>query len=283
MVPVSVRRAGQQRRAQQPGVGGLRRPAGRRCPTRWTGWPRSAARWTSTRRRCRRSTPARSSRMGDFVAPTLLSMGVRAALQAGQIWCQAVTTNVPGPRIPLYVLGRRMVSAHAYVPIAGGTRCSIGIFSYLNTMTFGINADFDGFPDVDVLSGGIRRGIDELLELARAEQATPEGEPAPARPAATAEAPAGVRAPAGEPRSGPTRPGTSPSPSPGRPARSAPGWCRCSRTTTGSPGSSASPAGPSTRPSAAGRRWSTGRATSATPTRCARRSAAPTSSSTWRS
>jgi hypothetical protein len=52
------------------------------------------------------------------------------------------------------------------VPIAGGTRCSIGIFSYLNTMTFGINADFDGYPDVDVLSGGIRKGIEELLALA---------------------------------------------------------------------------------------------------------------------
>ncbi len=104
--------------------------------------------------------------LGDFVAPTLLSMGVRAALQAGQMWCQAVTTNVPGPRIPLYVLGKRMVTATAYVPIAGGTRCSIGIFSYLDTVTFGINADFDGYPDVDVLSGGIRRGIEELLALA---------------------------------------------------------------------------------------------------------------------
>jgi diacylglycerol O-acyltransferase / wax synthase len=104
--------------------------------------------------------------LGDFVAPSLLSMGVRAVLQAGQMWCQAVTTNVPGPRVPLYVLGKRMTSAHAYVPIAGGTRCSIGIFSYLNTMTFGINADFDGYPDVDVLSGGIRQGIEELLALA---------------------------------------------------------------------------------------------------------------------
>jgi WS/DGAT/MGAT family acyltransferase len=112
--------------------------------------------------------------MGDFVSPALLSMGVRAAMSAGQIWCQAVTTNVPGPRVPLYVLGRRMCSTYAHVPIAGGTRCSIGIFSYLNSMTFGINADFDAFPDVDVLSGGIRRGVDQLLELARAGQATPE-------------------------------------------------------------------------------------------------------------
>jgi diacylglycerol O-acyltransferase len=104
--------------------------------------------------------------LGDYVAPTLLSLGVRAAMQAGQMWCQAVTTNVPGPRVPLYVLGRRMCTATAYVPIAGGTRVSIGIFSYLNTMTFGINADFDAFPDVDVLSGGIRNGIEELMALA---------------------------------------------------------------------------------------------------------------------
>ena len=104
--------------------------------------------------------------MGNYVAPTFLALGVRAALEAGHFWCQAVTTNVPGPRVPLYVLGKRMCSATAYVPIAGGTRCSIGIFSYLKTMTFGINADFDGYPDVDVLSGGIRRGIEELLAVA---------------------------------------------------------------------------------------------------------------------
>jgi WS/DGAT/MGAT family acyltransferase len=104
--------------------------------------------------------------MGDVMAPTLLALGVRASMQAGQTWCQAVTTNVPGPRVPLYVLGKRMVSAHPYVPIAGGTRISIGIFSYLNSMTFGINADFDAFPDIDVLSDGIRRGVDELVEVA---------------------------------------------------------------------------------------------------------------------
>jgi diacylglycerol O-acyltransferase / wax synthase len=104
--------------------------------------------------------------MGDYVAPTLLALGVRSAMQTGQMWCQAVTTNVPGPRVPLYVLGKRMVSAHAYVPIGGGTRVSIGIFSYLDTMTFGINADFDSFPDIDVLSAGIRHGVEELLALA---------------------------------------------------------------------------------------------------------------------
>jgi diacylglycerol O-acyltransferase / wax synthase len=53
--------------------------------------------------------------MGDFIAPTLLALGVRAAMNAGQLWCQAVTTNVPGPRVPLYTS-------------VGGWRCLIPTF-----------------------------------------------------------------------------------------------------------------------------------------------------------
>src|SRR4051812_31575723 len=173
MVPVSVRRPNERGSLNnQVSAVFVDLPVGQADPV---------ARLTAIRRqmdeykRAMQAVDARSIiSMGDFVGPTMLSLGVRATLQAGQMWCQAVTPNVPGPRVPLYVLGKRMCTATAYVPIAGGTRCSIGIFSYLNTMTFGINADFDAFPDVDVLSGGIRRGIEELLEHARAEKATPD-------------------------------------------------------------------------------------------------------------
>jgi diacylglycerol O-acyltransferase / wax synthase len=113
--------------------------------------------------------------MGDFVAPTLLALGTRAAARTSQWFTQAVTTNVPGPPVPLYMLGRRMRSLYAYVPIASGLRMSIGIYSYVGDITFGINADFDAFPDVEVLASGIRAGMDELLELA----GTPEESPTP--------------------------------------------------------------------------------------------------------
>ena len=119
-----------------------------------------------------------------------------------------MTTNVPGPRFPLYVLGKRMVSAHAYVPIAGGTRCSIGIFSYLNTMTFGINADFDGFPDVDVLSGGHperpRRTDRAGRKQAEAEARRGTSRLRPSRDAASgSESAPAKRATAAAPRDGP--------------------------------------------------------------------------------
>jgi diacylglycerol O-acyltransferase len=168
MVPISVRRPDQRGSLNnQVSAVFVDLPVGEPDPVKRLGLIRSQM---DEYKRAMQAVDANSIiGLGDFVAPTLLSLGVRAAMQAGQMWCQAVTTNVPGPRVPLYLLGRRMTSAHAYVPIAGGTRVSIGIFSYLNTMTFGINADFDAFPDVDVLSGGIRKGIEDLMDIAKKE------------------------------------------------------------------------------------------------------------------
>jgi WS/DGAT/MGAT family acyltransferase len=111
--------------------------------------------------------------LAGFAAPTLLALGSRLAFRLPQPVMQTATTNVPGPRVPLYLLGRRMVEIHPYVPIASNIRTAVGILSYLDQLNFGINADFDAVPDIGVLSGGIRRGIDELLDRATATAATP--------------------------------------------------------------------------------------------------------------
>ena len=79
---------------------------------------------------------------------------------------QTGTTNVPGPRVPLYLLGHQLVESHPYVPVFAGVRVATGIFSYLDTFSFGITADFDSFPDVDVIADGIRAGFNELVAAA---------------------------------------------------------------------------------------------------------------------
>jgi WS/DGAT/MGAT family acyltransferase len=111
----------------------------------------------------------------DLVVPPVLAAATRLLMRSQQIWAHAVTTNVPGPRVPLYVLGRRMTSLYAYVPIGAGLRTSIGIFSYVDTVTFGINVDFDAVPDVDVLSKGVADGMRELVSLAAAERRAARG------------------------------------------------------------------------------------------------------------
>lgn len=100
--------------------------------------------------------------MLGFAAPTLLALGSRAAFQLPQPLVQTVTTNVPGPRFPLFILGRQMVEAYPYVPIGDNVRISIAIYSYLDRFSFGITADSSAGPDLNILTKGIRRGLAEL-------------------------------------------------------------------------------------------------------------------------
>jgi len=100
--------------------------------------------------------------MMGFASPALLALGSRAAFGIRQPLVQTVTTNVPGPRFPLFVLGRRLVEIYPYVPIGNSLRIGVAIFSYLDRFSFGITADYNAVPDLDVLAEGIRRGLTEL-------------------------------------------------------------------------------------------------------------------------
>jgi diacylglycerol O-acyltransferase / wax synthase len=109
--------------------------------------------------------------LAGFAAPTLLALGSRLSFRFPQPVMQTVTTNVPGPQFPLYMLGRQLTEIHPYVPIASNIRISVGILSYLGQLNFGINADFDTVPDITVLTAGIRAGFAELTALAAAPRA----------------------------------------------------------------------------------------------------------------
>ncbi|MBO2446390.1 wax ester/triacylglycerol synthase family O-acyltransferase [Actinomadura barringtoniae] len=97
------------------------------------------------------------------VAPALLSLAARLPVRLRQDLVQTVTTNVPGPGFPLYMMGRRVLELHPYVPLTGGIRVATAIISYCGALHFGITGDFDGMPDLDLLAKGIQAGFDELL------------------------------------------------------------------------------------------------------------------------
>ena len=105
--------------------------------------------------------------LSGFAPPMLLALGMRLATRVAQRNVNTVTTNVPGPQFPLYVRGRRMRKAYPYVPLAAQVRVGVAIFSYDGQVTFGITADRDSTPDLDVLVRGIERGMEELLEQCR--------------------------------------------------------------------------------------------------------------------
>ncbi|HYN28360.1 MAG TPA: wax ester/triacylglycerol synthase family O-acyltransferase [Dermatophilaceae bacterium] len=96
-----------------------------------------------------------------------IALGVRAAFHLPQLHLVTVTTNVPGPREPVWMLGRRCRSILPYVPIADRVRVGVSIFSYAGELAFGVTGDFDTAPDVDTLADGIRESVEELRAAAR--------------------------------------------------------------------------------------------------------------------
>jgi diacylglycerol O-acyltransferase len=96
-----------------------------------------------------------------------ISWGLRLGLWLPQRHIATVTTNVPGPRTTLYALGREVQEMLPYVPIADRVRIGIAMFSYRDTLTFGITADYDTTPDIAVLADGIAAAMAELVDTAR--------------------------------------------------------------------------------------------------------------------
>ena len=101
--------------------------------------------------------------LGRYSPYPLASWLVRRAFSLHQREIVTVTTNVPGPRQPLYWMGRRLEEIIPYVPIASTVRTGISIFSYGGSVTFGITGDYAANPDLDVLARGIEHGVSELL------------------------------------------------------------------------------------------------------------------------
>jgi WS/DGAT/MGAT family acyltransferase len=101
-----------------------------------------------------------------FAPPMLLAVGTRVASRASQRNVNTVTTNVPGPQFPLYIAGRQMLEAFPFVPLAGGVRIGVAIFSYNGMMNFGVTGDYDTAPDIAVLCRGIEDGMGALVKAA---------------------------------------------------------------------------------------------------------------------
>ena len=100
-------------------------------------------------------------------APPVLHAFVARALFATRLF-NVTVTNVPGPQMPLYAFGARLERIAPLVPLAADHALGVAVLSYNGGVTFGLNADFDAVPDLDVLREGIRTELAELGELAAA-------------------------------------------------------------------------------------------------------------------
>jgi diacylglycerol O-acyltransferase len=107
--------------------------------------------------------------MENFAPPTILAQASR--LHFSSRMYTLLVTNVPGPQFPLYLLGRELLDV-VPVPFLGGRRAlAVAIMSYHGRVDFGLLADYDGLPDLDVVAEALADSLDELRELTEREEA----------------------------------------------------------------------------------------------------------------
>jgi WS/DGAT/MGAT family acyltransferase len=122
----------------------------------------------------------------DWTPATLLALGARNATR--QLPFHMVVTNVPGPQLPLYLLGSRMLETYPVVPLLDGLGLGIALFSYDGKLCWGFHADYDLVPDLDQFVAFVGEAADELEQIAQ--RARPEPKRA-ARRSAPKSAPLG--------------------------------------------------------------------------------------------
>jgi diacylglycerol O-acyltransferase / wax synthase len=101
--------------------------------------------------------------LAGFAPPTILSQAAR--LQARQRFFNLVVTNVPGPQFPLYLLGHKLQSLYPVVPLARRQALGIAVMSYNGKLGFGLLADYDAIPELELIAREMEQAV---VLLARA-------------------------------------------------------------------------------------------------------------------
>jgi len=76
-----------------------------------------------------------------------------------------VITNVPGPRVAVYLLGARQLASYPVVPLVGSQGLGIALFSYDDGLYWGFNADWDAVPDLHEFVLAIEQEFETLRKL----------------------------------------------------------------------------------------------------------------------
>jgi diacylglycerol O-acyltransferase len=107
--------------------------------------------------------------VNNLAPPTVLAQASR--LNFSTRLFNLLVTNIPGPQLPLYVLGRRLEDLFPIAFLPANHALAIAIMSYDGGIDYGLLGDYDALPDIEVIADGIRDTLDELLEAARSKAA----------------------------------------------------------------------------------------------------------------
>jgi WS/DGAT/MGAT family acyltransferase len=100
--------------------------------------------------------------LADYAPATIFTLASR--LMPFQRSINVGITNVPGPQVPLYCMGARMIEAFPYVGAFAGAAVVVAVLSYNGALGFGLTGDRDAVTDLGVLAEGIEKSLAELAQ-----------------------------------------------------------------------------------------------------------------------
>jgi WS/DGAT/MGAT family acyltransferase len=103
------------------------------------------------------------------LAPPVIHAAIAQTLYATRLF-NVTITNVPGPQQTLYAFGAPLREVHPLVPLAAEHAVGVAVISYDGSLYFGVVADPDVVPDLDVMLDALEHSIGELLTLARSDR-----------------------------------------------------------------------------------------------------------------
>jgi diacylglycerol O-acyltransferase / wax synthase len=113
---------------------------------------------TQTAERKNRARP----RVGSGISGTALAQHAFLRLLAHQRLMNTSITNVPGPPVPLYLAGARLLELFPVVSLAGNFRLVVAVLSYAGQLNLTAVADAASCTDVEVFAQGVRTALEEL-------------------------------------------------------------------------------------------------------------------------
>jgi diacylglycerol O-acyltransferase / wax synthase len=102
-----------------------------------------------------------------FAPPTVLAQASRINFSTRLF--NLIVTNVPGPQLPLYLLGRELLDLFPVAFLPRDHALAVAIMSYNGGMDFGLLGDYDAMPDLDRLGEMFEEARNELVGAARAQ------------------------------------------------------------------------------------------------------------------
>ena len=106
----------------------------------------------------RRTRPQVSSGIFRFIlAQRALLIGL-----ARQRMMNLTVSNVPGPPVPLYLAGARLLEVFPLTTFVANMTLGVCVLSYSGQLNFTAVADRNAHPDLDVFIHGVQATLDEL-------------------------------------------------------------------------------------------------------------------------